>query len=228
MSVYRVLVLTQNLLFLLVEHCGDNQSSFSIITMRTSEYGKNGKSSEEADDQVTSTRTYTNFERACQLKYLLSSSSSFINIARELFRLNMTHPKILQTAVIHNSGETDAKLSLDYANEFIQHKCLPDSQTWFPLLSYMGDSRIQLSLDQLVEEICRGFETLRSYQRPACNCPFTDTLYATLENDMRCKGLVSGIWDLGWRNGFSVEGVEQALTDLEKMVVSELIDEVLS
>lgn len=138
------------------------------------------------------------------------------------------NPKILQTAVIHNSGETDAKLSLDYANEFIQHKCLPDSQTWFPLLSYMGDSRIQLSLDQLVEEICRGFETLRSYQRPACNCPFTDTLYATLENDMRCKGLVSGIWDLGWRNGFSVEGVEQALTDLEKMVVSELIDEVLS
>lgn len=80
----------------------------------------------------------------------------------------------------------------------------------------------------MAEEICRGIETLRSYQKFAGDYLLTDNLYATFEKDMRCKDVVSGIWDLGWRNGFSMEEIEQALNDLEKSLVSELIEEVFS
>ncbi|KAJ9183948.1 hypothetical protein P3X46_007742 [Hevea brasiliensis] len=210
-------------------HCDDNQSSVSSITMLTTEYRKNAKSSEEADDHVTCVRTDdTSFNSAYQLKDWLSSSSSFLNLTDELFNLNTSSAKVLPTAGTCDSEVTDAKLSLDYANEFIERRSLPDSQTRFPLLSYMGDSRIQLSLDKLAEEVCSGVETLRSYQKLACDYLLTDSLYATLEKDMRCKEVVSGIWDLGWRNGFSVEEVEQVLNDLEKMIVCELIEEVFS
>ncbi|KAF2304850.1 hypothetical protein GH714_039166 [Hevea brasiliensis] len=210
-------------------HCDDNQSSVSSITMLTTEYGKNAKSSEEADDHVTCVRTGdTSFNSAYQWKDWLSSSSSFLNLTDELFNLNTSSAKVLPTAGTCDSEVTDAKLSLDYANEFIERRSLADSQTRFPLLSYMGDSRIQLSLDQLAEEVCSGVETLRSYQKLACDYLLTDSLYATLEKDMRCKEVVSGIWDLGWRNGFSVEEVEQVLNDLEKMIVCELIEEVFS
>ncbi|KAJ9167825.1 hypothetical protein P3X46_019418 [Hevea brasiliensis] len=198
------------------EHCGGDQGSLCLIA-------------KEVNDQMTRIGTDdTSFESSYQLKDLLLSSSSFINLAEELFHLNMSYPKILPASGIYDSGVTDVKLSLDYANEFIERRSLPDSQTRHLPLSYMGDSRISLSLDQLVEEICRGIETLRSYQKLACDHLLTDSLYATFEKDMRCKGVVSGIWDLGWRNGFSVQELEQALSDIEKFLVSELIEEVFS
>lgn len=198
--------------------------------MPTSENGENAKPAEQLDDQMTRNRTDdTAFKSAYQVKYMLSCSSSFINLAKELFHLNMSYPKILPTSGIYDSEVTDVKLSLDYAHEFIARRSLPNAQTWrSPLYYYTGDSRIHLSLDHLAEEICRGIETLRSYQKFAGDYLLTDNLYATFEKDMWCKEVVSGIWDLGWRNGFSMEEIEQALNDLEKSLVSELIEEVFS
>jgi hypothetical protein len=49
-----------------------------------------------------------------------------------------------------------------------------------------------------------------------------------LENDIRCGSVASGTWDLGWRNGFSVDEAEQTVNDVEKLLISELIEEMFT
>lgn len=218
------------MLFFPVGRCSDSQNSICNVTFLTSENEKGAKSSEEVDDHISRIRTdSTSFKTGTHLKALLLSSPSFVAHAEKLFHLNTSCLKILPASGICDSS-SDIELSLDYANEFIERRSLPDSRTRHPLLPiYVGNSRISLSLDQLVEEVCNGVETLRSYHNLACgNNLQTDSMYATLDRDMRCKELVSGTWDLGWRNGYSVEEAEQTVNDLEKLLVSELIVDVFT
>ncbi|KDP33687.1 hypothetical protein JCGZ_07258 [Jatropha curcas] len=211
------------------EYFGDSQSSLCIVTMLKPENEKSANSFKEVDGQMTHITTDgTNLKSGNQLKDLLLNCPSFLNLAEELFHLNVNYIEILPTSGICDPQVTNVKLSLDYANEFMQRRSLPDSQTTHPLLSYTRNTRIYLSLDQLVEEVCNGDETLRSYHKFTSDNIHTDSLFATLEKDIMSKGVVSGIWDLGWRNGFSVEEVEHAINDLEKLLVSELIGEIFS
>ncbi|XP_015571698.2 uncharacterized protein LOC8268352 [Ricinus communis] len=215
--------------FLTAEHCDDSKSSLCIDIMPASVCEKTSKSCKEADDHMTQIRTESSiFKTGNQLKDLLSTSPSFLNLAEDAFHLNMSYPKIIPTYGIYNGGDIDVKLSLDYANEYIERRSLPDSKTRHPLLSCMENSRFHICLDQLVEEVCSGVETLKSFHKLACDELHADSLYATLERDMMCKGVVNGIWDLGWRSGCSSEEVEQTVNDLEKSLVSELIWEVFS
>lgn len=122
--------------------------------------------------------------------------------------------------------ETDIKLSLDYANEFIELRSLSYAQARHPFLLILkgSSSRIRYSLGQLVEEICNGVEVLRT----SCMLPhhrfLTETLYATLERDMNYK-VASGTWELDWRSGVPVQEAEQTLKQIERLLVQDLIEE---
>ncbi|XP_065850444.1 uncharacterized protein [Euphorbia lathyris] len=209
--------------FRVEDHCGQSQS-----TTLSSEYGEDVRSSTKAEDEMTDIIIdFTSYKGENELKTLLLTTPTFINLAEELFHLNLSHPKISPPSTINNQAISDIKIS--FANEFIQRRSLPDSQMRHPLLlSCMGNPRTPLSIDQLVEEVRSGVETLESYRKVDFDEICVDSLYGILDRDMRCRGVVSGIWDMGWRNGFSVSEVEEAVNDLEKLFVSELIEEVLS
>ncbi|WCJ42485.1 hypothetical protein M5689_023292 [Euphorbia peplus] len=208
------------------ERCDHSQSSMFTVTTLSSEYGEDVQSSYKAEDEMMDISIdSTSYKRENELKTLLLSTPTFLNLAEDLFHLNLSYPKISPLSSIDDQG----KISLDYAEEFIERFSLPDSQTRHPLLlSCMGNTRTPLSIDQLVEEVRNGIETLESYRKLAFDELRADSIYGILDRDMKCRGVVSGIWDLGWKNEFSVSDVEEAVNDLEKLFVSELIEEVFS
>ncbi|CAK7337416.1 unnamed protein product [Dovyalis caffra] len=213
------------------EHCSDSQSSPHNQTLVAPEHEKDAKSSEEANDHMGLLgRDGKGFESGTQLNALLLGSPLFLTRAEELFDINMNSPKTFSTSGIYNSRIANMELSLDYANEYIELRSRLDSQKRHPLLrTYTGDSRLNLSLEKLVEEVVNGAETLTNYSKLGSYTLPTDSLYGILERDIRSgSGVVSGTWDLGWRNGFSVDEAEQAVDDIEKLLVSELIEEIFT
>lgn len=130
---------------------------------------------------------------------------------------------------LHDGAIVDSKLLQDYANELLEIK----SQRHKPLINPlshvpMDDSALCMSKDKLMEEARIGMENLRSYSDPGVNSvPTADIVFSVLQRDLRCQGLAAGAWDLGWRKGFAWDEVDQIVRDLQKLVISELIEEVL-
>lgn len=129
---------------------------------------------------------------------------------------------------VYDSAPLDSKLLVDYASELLEiknHKLLMN-----PFLNLANDSRLCMSNNNLLEEARIGMENLRSYGQPGLNsAPASDIVFSVLERDLRCKGVAAdGPWNLGWREGFTNNQVEQIVSDLEKLVFRELIDEVLA
>lgn len=212
------------------EHCSDSQSSPCNHTLVTSEHEEVAKSPEEANnDMGLIGGDGESSKNGIQLNALLLSSPLFLTHAEELFDLNMNSPETFPTSGICDYRIASMELSLDYANEYIERRSCVDSQTRHPLLqTCTGDSRLNLSLEKLVEEVVNGAKTLTSYCKLGFyNLP-ADSLYGILENDIRCGSVASGTWDLGWRNGFSVDEAEQTVNDVEKLLISELIEEMFT
>lgn len=163
-----------------------------------------------------------------ELKYLLLTNQSFISHAEELLNLDLDCPKILpknETNEIAN-----VRLYLDCANELTERKSLQESQVVCPLLlTYdAGNSRLHNSLGKLVEEIYNAIENLTSYsENSGKKLASSDGIYAMMERDMKCNGLINGIWNWGWRHGFSADEAEQVVNELENLVFSGLIEEVI-
>ncbi|XP_057969729.1 uncharacterized protein LOC131158839 [Malania oleifera] len=200
------------------EKSGNGQSHLCEVTSLTTQH-KGREKQREAERKP--------FNVGANLKAFLLSSSSFFNHAEELFDLNVNQPIILQT---YDFKTFDPRLSLDCANELMEIRSLQDSQTVHPLLlTCRGNvSRICISLDKLVEEVCDGIENLRSYSELSGENLLADNLQTILERDMGRKGVGSGIWSLGWRSGFSVDDAERIVVDIEKLVLSALIEEFLA
>ncbi|CAI0543327.1 unnamed protein product [Linum tenue] len=209
-----------------VEHCTESHSPQKIVPLETSDSRENVESAES--------------KARIHFKTFLLSSQEFLTRVEELFPLT-TVPSpntILSTSTTFDP--LDEKLSLDYANELIKCKSDPDSQArrdgLLLLTSCAGGAlRKHVSLDQLVEEVCNGVETLQGYsnnyrvlgsgRQPR---QATDSVNSILEKDVKSIGVVSGVWELGWRNGFSMEEAEHAVIDLETLILDQLIDEVFT
>ncbi|KAJ8751081.1 hypothetical protein K2173_016262 [Erythroxylum novogranatense] len=197
------------------------QSQVDALTIQ-----RKAKSSEEADNHGNHIVDLTSFKKISHLKDLLLNNPSFLTQAAEPFHLNLGCPEVIPTTAVSESGETEMKLYLDYANEFSGRRSLQDSVTRHPLLpSYVGGVRSSLTQHQLLDEICEGVETLESYSDPDGNNPHSDDLFAILDGDIWCKEVFSRTWDLGWRNQFSATQSEICVIDLEKLLVGELIEE---
>lgn len=70
-----------------------------------------------------------------------------------------------------------------------------------------------------------GIENLRSYGKNFGEKFHKDSLLSVLERDLRCRGVVSGGWDLGWKHSFTTDEVEEAVGEVEKLVFSELLED---
>ncbi|KAJ7973855.1 DUF4378 domain-containing protein [Quillaja saponaria] len=212
------------------DHCEIDQSPLEDVTLLNSKDEKDATTfAEEANDNISwSTVDHKGVKDRSDLKYLLLSSHSFITHAKELFNLDEDCYIIPQTSETHNFVIANLRLYSDCANELIERKSLHDSQKVHPLLvTCMRNLRLCISLDNLVEEICNSIQNLESYSKTSPENLSVDSLYAFMDRDIMCKGLVQGIWDFGWRHAFSAHEAEQVVNDIVKQVVSGLIEEVI-
>ncbi|KAE9600312.1 hypothetical protein Lalb_Chr14g0371581 [Lupinus albus] len=165
-----------------------------------------------------------------EVKHLLLTNQSFIGHAEELLNLDLDCPRTLQKIEIN--GIANARLYLDCANELTKRKSFQETQVVCPMsLTYAeNSSRLITSLSKLVEEIHNAIENLTSYseKNSGNKRASSDSIYAMMERDMKCNiGMINGIWNLGWRHGYSADEAEQVVNEVENLVFSGLIEEVI-
>ncbi|XP_021903154.1 uncharacterized protein LOC110818555 isoform X2 [Carica papaya] len=187
------------------------------------------KTVEQVGNHCLSEADNKDFNTETSLEALLLSAPAFFSHAKELFDISVNGTTTLQTFCNDDSLISEQRLSIDCANELTERRSLSDLRVFNPLLqNLMGKIRSFISLDQLLKEICNGVEVLKSYSKFAGESYPIDSLYVMLERDMKCGGLVSGMWDMGWRNGFSLDDSEQVVQEVETLIFSGLIEEVFS
>ncbi|KAL3839878.1 hypothetical protein ACJIZ3_024469 [Penstemon smallii] len=154
-------------------------------------------------------------------KYLLLQSASFLGLVNKLFDDVKSSP----TTWLPCHELPNSFLLLECAKEILERKSLRDTREIYPLSQNLFKKpKCHLSLDQLIHEISDGIEDLISYS----NIILVDSVSAMLERDLRRKGEVTGAWDLGWRYGFTMDEVDQVVNDLEKLFLSEIVDDVVT
>ncbi|MED6110051.1 hypothetical protein PIB30_039316 [Stylosanthes scabra] len=171
-------------------------------------------------------------KEAAELRYLLLNNQSFINHAEELLNLDLDSPKIPPKIEIVSDRVANPRLYLDCANELAERKSLQDSQVFHPLLllNSSRNSRFHISLGRLIEEISIAIQNLSSYSEvhQSGKKLASDNIYAMMERDINCSyGMMNGIWKWGWRHGYSADEAEQVVSEVESLVFSGLIEEVL-
>lgn len=158
----------------------------------------------------------------------LLMDSSFLNRAEELFDIHTYQPLVSDTISSQDCGMDDNKILLECGRELLEHKSLQCRVAVHPFPHiHIKKSKIRIPLDRLLHEICNGIEYLRSYHKLSGNAIVIDTLHTVLQKDMWCKGVVSGAWDLGWRNGFTLDEIDQVVLDMEQKILSAIIEDVL-
>ncbi|XP_028774004.1 uncharacterized protein LOC114744463 isoform X2 [Neltuma alba] len=162
-------------------------------------------------------------KQGAELKYFLLTNPLFIGHAEELLNLDVDCPMTQQKYEIN--GIANPRLYLDCAKELAERKSLQDSHPI--LLTRAGNSRVQISLDKLVEEIYNATEKLKFYTMISADKFSVDNVYAMMKRDIMCHGLINGIWDWGWRYGFSADESEQVVNEVEGLVLSGLIEELI-
>ncbi|CAJ1951757.1 unnamed protein product [Sphenostylis stenocarpa] len=207
------------------EICDQNQSSSSDdYFMLKSARENDAIPAEKAHDSINISETDCKSEKeSSELKNLLLSSQSFIEHAEELLNLDDDCPKILQKS--ETKEIANLRLHLDCANELTERKSLQGSQAVHPLLlTCAGNPRLHISLGRLVDEVYSAIEHLTSYTEKLAS----DNIYAMMERDIKGNnGLINGIWNWGWRHGFSADEAEQIVNEVENLVLGGLIEEVI-
>ncbi|KAG5022020.1 hypothetical protein JHK85_018362 [Glycine max] len=207
------------------EICEQSQGSSSDdILMLKSEHENDSIPAEEAHSITNISETDREPDKdSSELKYLLLTSQSFIGHAEELLNLDVDCPKILPRSKTKEIA--NLRLYLDCANELTERKSLQGTQAVHPLLlTCAGHSRYHISLGRLVDEVYSAIEHLTSYSEKLAS----DNIYAMMERDIKSNnGLINGIWNWGWRHGFSADEAEQVVNEVENLVLGELIEEVI-
>ncbi|KAL2500820.1 uncharacterized protein Fot_34668 [Forsythia ovata] len=169
--------------------------------------------------EIESCKTETN------TRSLLLNNASFLRHVEELFDTWTCGSTSCPTTLLHGYELLDTELLLDCANEMLERKSLQWVVTTYPLSQ--TKSKCCLSLDHLVQEICDRIEDLRSYSKLSSEIIVVDVIYSMLERDLWCKRDLIGAWDVGWVRGYTSEGVEEVVADIEKLVLSEIVEDAL-
>lgn len=154
---------------------------------------------------------------------LLLNNALFLRHVEELFDTWTCEPTSCPITLLRGYELLDTKLFLDCANEMLERKSLQWRITTYPLSQTR--SRCCLSLDHLVREICDGIEDLRRYNKLSSETNVVNVIHSMLERDLWSKRDLIGVWDVGWRTGYTSEGV---VADIEQLVLSEIVEDALA
>ncbi|CAH2052656.1 unnamed protein product [Thlaspi arvense] len=169
-------------------------------------------------------------QETCQisLRDFLSSSQDFVSYAENLFDFK-TNSKRSQESAFQDRDSiviSDQRLALDFAKEVARRRSL------LLISEPTCAQRSSVHIDELLMEVCDEFESLRSYRDTFLGQSsfVKESIHMILEKDLTSKKteITNGVWDLGWRNEFQIDETHQAVVDLEKLILSGLILELLS
>ncbi|KAI4347112.1 hypothetical protein L6164_007958 [Bauhinia variegata] len=205
-----------------------NQTSLGDVMLLKSEHEDDATPAEEAHDGINCSNTNSKGgKQVDELKYLLLTSESFVSHVEELLNLDIDSTMILQK--YDTNGLANLRLYLDCANELSERKSQKESQIVPPLLLTCAvNSGLKITLGSLVDEIYNAIENLKLYSEISGEKPSVNDPFAMMERDIQCNGLINGIWDWGWKHGFSADEAEQVVNDVENLVLSGLIEEVVA
>ncbi|KAK1417316.1 hypothetical protein QVD17_26443 [Tagetes erecta] len=139
--------------------------------------------------------------------------------------INELKARILKTIKDFQDPEpVSFELFQDCINEFLED----ENQRHNPVIPRsILPSRVCISEDLMMRDIMKKIENLRNYSKfsnESCNA---DTVSGLLEMDLNLR-TIGGVWStIGWKYSCTVNEVEETVLDLEKMVLSKLIDDVL-
>ncbi|KAA0046534.1 DUF4378 domain-containing protein [Cucumis melo var. makuwa] len=208
----------------IIECCNENPNSLLPLSPKLD---INTSTVEEIDRNGHTEAHTKSCNQGTNLKALLLKSSSFLCHAGELYDLHLNGRTMLQAASRCNDPESlNTKLFVDCAIELMDrkghHNLLVGNSL---LLGDKSNTKIEISIEKLVEEVNDDIDTLTSYQTICGDNLIVDTLYAVLSRDLWCKEVMNGMWDIGWKNGFSRSESEEVVNDIEMMILSGLIEE---
>lgn len=216
---------------LIKESCDHIINPLCEDTLMPTPHENDTKCPEKATHCSNHVLTESNLFETRNVADILSGIPSFLSHVEEPFdNFDAFQPIVLQAfTALHDCGIYDSKLLSDCANELLESSSQRHVPSVHPLLQKpVDDSRFCISIDHLMEEACSGIKNLSSYSDLARERFPADTVFAVLERDLWCKGLVAGVWDMGWRVGYTADEVQQIVTDMDKLVLDDLIQEVLS
>ncbi|KAJ0815852.1 hypothetical protein HanPI659440_Chr00c28g0736751 [Helianthus annuus] len=133
--------------------------------------------------------------------------------------------RILKTInVFQESEPANFELFQDCVHEFLTHE--NERQNPWIQRSILP-TQLCVSEDHMIKQIAEKFESLRNYSEGSNESSCEDTVFGLLERDLNLL-TIGGAWGTtGWKDGCTVNEVEETVLDLEKIVLSRLIDEVL-
>ncbi|XP_068343030.1 uncharacterized protein [Pyrus communis] len=167
-------------------------------------------------------------ENENHLKQVVIKSHHFLNTAEALFELDIPF------SILHDSGhdcnpDVDSKLTLDCAYEVMKRKGIRHELNVHHKCEKISISFVKIrSLNELVRQLHKDFETLKFYGRKGkYECEAEEYLPKMLESDMHSwEPDVNCMWDMGWdKTMFAVVEVDEVVKDLERLVLSGLVDE---
>lgn len=161
------------------------------------------------------------------LKQILITSELFLNTAEALFKLNI--PFNILHASSYNCQDEESKLILDCGYEVMKRKGRRQEFIIHPCMKISIHSTKVTSLDKLVKQLNKDFETLKLYGRNGNpKCDVEDYLPKMLEIDVyHSIPDVNCMWDLGWNDMmFALLEKDDVIRDVEKHVLNGLIDEI--
>ncbi|XP_017220110.1 uncharacterized protein LOC108197110 [Daucus carota subsp. sativus] len=162
---------------------------------------------------------------------ILPRSFSFLTRVEDLFdNIDTYQPMALQILTgLHCRDGTNSNLLMDCANELLETKSQRTIPCIHPLIQRPSKNpSFCISADHLMQEVRSGMESLMSYKNHAGEMVSTSAVSALLQRDLWCLGRKVEAWDVGWRNGFTGDEVQTVLWDLDELILSELVAEVLA
>lgn len=162
------------------------------------------------------------------LKQKLIISNLFLNTAEALFKLNIPI-SVLNYASDQICEEKDSKLVLDCGYEVLKRKGRKQEIHLNPRINKIMSHTTIRSLDDLVRQLHKDFETLRSYGiNGRDEYDDADYLLKMLERDIHYRDPdLNCMWDLGWNEMmFAIVEMDEVTRDVEREVLEELVDEI--
>ncbi|KAJ4839361.1 hypothetical protein Tsubulata_043158 [Turnera subulata] len=161
------------------------------------------------------------------LRKILIKSQLFLNTSEALFRLNT--PYDILNSGGHDNQEEESKLTLDCGYEIMKRRGKKQELSTHPFMRVSVTSPKISSLDDLIRQLHKDFETLKLYGRNGnAECLVEDYLPRMLENDVHNRySDVDCMWDIGWDEiKGSLPEKDEVVRDVERFVLNALLDEV--
>ncbi|KAK1413907.1 hypothetical protein QVD17_29644 [Tagetes erecta] len=133
--------------------------------------------------------------------------------------------RILKTiSVFQDCEPMNLELFHDCVNEFLDI----ENQRQNPLIPRsILPSRVNISEGQMIREIEKKFENLTSYSMFSAESCNADAVCGLIERDLNLTTIGGAFGTTGWKDGCTVNEIEETVKDLERLVLNRLIDEML-